>query len=296
MLFGLMGLSLNTTAQTGGLRFLTLGTGPSQLASGESFVAGAPGAMRLFANPALNALAYGSELDISHGYWIGEATNSAVAFTASGAGGRFGLGVRASGVGGIEARQTPGPAAGDLVVDYLALTAGYARTLAGIGVGVNAHYLFEQVADRRATGLALDAGLAAAVLDGRLRLGAALRNSGSMDADGAQASPVPSELRFGADADLFSFTVAGSGEIPLLVGISGDFISPNDASAYTAMGLRLSVADVIDLRGGWQSGDTVRPLSGGIDIRYGRWRFGYAVVPFESGFGTTHTLGAGIRF
>jgi len=56
------------------------------------------------------------------------------------------------------------------------------------------------------------------------------------------------------------------------------------------------VEDIISLRTGYKTRDTVRPWSLGLGLDIETISANYAIVPFETGFGTVHSLGLQYQF
>jgi hypothetical protein len=106
-----------------------------------------------------------------------------------------------------------------------------------------------------------------------------------------EASPLPSVWRSGVSADILQFSVNGSSEIPVVVTASGDVHMPLDGDAFVSTAVSATVSDVLAFHAGVRSGETRRPFGAGLSVFVQNIRFGYALVPFDSGFGLTHTIG-----
>ena len=292
LLFALLITPLAASAQAdGGLRFLSLGTDPLQLASAETMTASARGATTLFANPALMSFEERASVSVSNTFWIDGAYNRTAAWVAPTRLGSVGLGVLSSSIGDIEARQSSGPSDGTFSVTYLAFTGGFSTTLGPLALGVNASLLSEQLFDRSAGGYSLSAGAALRLSDDRIRIGTAIAHLGKMDPLAIEASPLPSVWRSGVSADILQFSVNGSSEIPVVVTASGDVHMPLDGDAFVSTAVSATVSDVLAFHAGVRNGETRRPFGAGLSVFVQNIRFGYALVPFDSGFGLTHTIG-----
>lgn len=275
----------------GGLRFLSLGTDPMQLASAETMTAAARGASTLFANPALMSLEHGPSVSVSNTFWIDGAFNRTAAWVAPTRFGSFGLGVLSSSISDIEARQGPGPSDGSISVNYLAFTGGFSTLIGPLALGVNASLLSEQLFDRSAGGYSLGAGAALRLADNRIRIGSTVAHLGKMEPLAIEASPLPSVWRTGISADVLQFSVNGSSEVPVVINASGDAHVPFDGDAFVSTSVTVTVSDVLAFHAGVRSGETRRPFGAGLSVLVQNIRFGYALVPFDSGFGLTHTIG-----
>lgn len=293
----ILGLPMTVVSQTdGGLRFLSIGTDPVQLASAETMAASATGATTLFANPALMAFEQSSSLGFSNTFWLDGAYNRTAAWVQPTRLGTFGFGVLSSTISDIEARQTPGPPDGTFNVTYLSFTGGYAKQMGLFSVGFNASWLSEQLFDFSATGYSVGGGIATQLLDDRIRLGSTVQHLGKMNPLITRSSPLPSIWRSGVRADIIQFSVNRSSEIPILISTAADVHVPLDENeaAYVSAAMNVTVSDVLTFYGGLRTGDTRRPFGTGMSIQWQRFRFAYALVPFDAGFGMTHTLGINI--
>ncbi len=281
-----------TLAQAdGGLRFLSIGTDPTQLASAETMTASTRGAATLFANPALMGFESASSVSLSNTFWLEGAYNRTAAWVAPTRLGTIGLGVLSSSISDIEARRQPGPSDGTFGVTYLAFTGGYAAQFGNLSIGMNASLLSEQLFDRSAAGYSLGAGTALRLADDRIRLGSAVSHLGNMDPLGIESSPLPRIWRTGIAADILQFSVKGSSEIPILISTATDFHVPFEDEAYVSAAVTVTVSDILSFHSGVRSGDTRRPFGAGMSLTWQGFRFGYAMVPFDAGFGFTHTVG-----
>jgi hypothetical protein len=286
----LVPMSLSAQAD-GGLRFLSLGTDPLQLASAETMTASTRGASTLFANPALMSFEDRASVSVSNTFWIDGAYNRTAAWVSPMRFGSVGLGVLSSSIGDIEARQGPGPSDGTFSVTYLAFTGGFSTQAGPLSLGVNASLLSEQLFDRSAGGYSLGAGAALRLADNRIRIGSAVAHLGKMDPLAIEASPLPSVWRTGVSADVLQFSVNGSSEVPVVINASGDAHVPFDGDAFVSTAVTVTVSDVLAFHAGVRSGETRRPFGAGLSVLMQNIRFGYALVPFDSGFGLTHTIG-----
>lgn len=290
LLMLLVPMSLSAQAD-GGLRFLSLGTDPLQLASAETMTASTRGASTLFANPALMSFEERASVSVSNTFWIDGAYNRTAAWVSPTRFGSVGLGVLSSSIGDIEARQGPGPSDGTFSVTYLAFTGGFSTQVGPLSLGVNASLLSEQLFDRSAGGYSLGAGAAVRLADDRIRIGSTVAHLGKMDPLAIEASPLPSVWRTGVSADVLQFSVNGSSEVPVVVNASGDAHVPFEGDAFVSTAVTVTVSDVLAFHAGVRSGETRRPFGAGLSLLVQNIRFGYALVPFDSGFGLTHTIG-----
>ncbi|MDZ7693248.1 MAG: hypothetical protein U5K69_19375 [Balneolaceae bacterium] len=101
----------------------------------------------------------------------------------------------------------------------------------------------------------------------------------------------------GITAELFIFTPPKNPDLPILVTFYGDYmrlLEERISSAtrdFANLGLSLDIAGLIEVRGGYKLGDTDRNLALGVGLNTESLSFNYALVPFETGFGTAHSIG-----
>ena len=82
----------------------------------------------------------------------------------------------------------------------------------------------------------------------------------------------------------------------------GDFVQPiesissNDedfipVTSYFNVGLELLVSQIVKINIGYRTQQNVRPMSYGIGFIAEKVSFDYAIIPFNTGFGTVHSIG-----
>jgi len=284
--------SPSVAAQTSdGMGFLLLGADAMQLASSETVAALGYGPSTLFSNPALLGFEERSTVALSNTFWLDDGFNRSASASLRGRKWVAAAGVLQSTVGGIEARQNPGPADGTFDVHYVAFTVGLGRSFGSLSVGAHASALYERVFDRSASGYRLGAGVAARYLDDRFRIGTVVTNIGEMQVLAIEATPLPGIWRSGVAVDLLQFSVNQARNVPLTLGVATDVHVPFNNPAYVSATTSLTASDVLVLRGGMRSGETTRRWTFGLELVQPRFRFSYALLPFDLGYGTSHSLG-----
>lgn len=296
-----------TQAQSGGLQLLSIGPDPVALSLSEAITARSSFGASIFTNPANLANSEYFVAGASHTFWLENAGNTYFSLVAPSRFGTFGIGILNSSIGSIEARQRPGQPSGNFDVNYYAFSGAFARSFGPISVGLTGMFLYEQLYDLWASGYAVSGGLTGEFLDGRLRAGTAILNYGEMDFLAETKSPLPYMIKSGVWMQLFQLSTIGSSEIPIIGALSIDFSKPlNDEGAsdgatvvfdpWFSTGIEVTVSDLISLRGGIRTGETRRRFSTGIGILQGGLSFDYAYVPFETGFGVTHSISVTYSF
>ena len=297
-----LGTSISIAQTNSGLQFLNIGPNAHSLSLSEAHTAVALGSASLFTNPANLMLNTQSNIGISYTLWIQETQNTQASALFLREKDAFSVGFLSSLIDGIEGRNTPGPSGSDLSVTYLALTGGYARQFGPLSVGVSGSYLYEQIVQQNASGFGFSAGATATLFSDRLRLGTALTNAGRMGELINERSELPTLWRIGFDADAIQLSAFSGQEIPVLVRFSADFVMPVDENLgensenllesgnYFAFGLDANLYDMITIRGGYRTGNTSRSWSLGAGIDVQPIKFQYAFIPFETGFGSVHSI------
>lgn len=293
-------------SQSGGFQLLGIGPDPVTLSLSEAITARSTAGAAIFMNPANTAQITSLSASASHTFWLETSGNTYFSVHTPSRYGVFSLGVLTSAINNIEARQVPGSPSGQFDVSYYAFAGSFARSFGPISVGITGMYLYEELYNLWATGYALSGGVTATLLDDRLRIGSSLLNNGEMEILVDERSPLPTMWRTGVWSRVLQLSTVGSSEIPLTASLSADYTVPlnedgssDGATAITdpwvSFGTEIIVSDLISLRGGVRTGETKRRFSAGLGIEQGRFRFDYAYVPFETGFGVTHSLGITYR-
>lgn len=296
---------------TAGMSFLLTGPAAWNMGASEAHTAALTGPSGIFLNPGLLALEYSSSASASYMIWPATDTQNHFAgalFKRSSD--AFGVGLLSSVIDDIPFRSGASPSPdGYFAVRYMALAASYARSLGPVSAGVSGMYLYEQYFRQDAAGLAFNAGLALSLLEERVRLGAAIRNIGSMSELSETATVLPAVLSLGTDVQLLQFsTSALDDEIPFLWSVSADYVQPladmrpsdhadtSPRTPWVNIGTELNIAQLIDLRAGYRSGDTQRRFSFGTGVHAGDFYVSYAYMPFKTGFGNAHAIGLQFYF
>jgi hypothetical protein len=153
----------------------------------------------------------------------------------------------------------------------------YARRMDPLRLGLQLKFIHQSISSENASGGAIDLGLIYD-LNPSLRLGAALRNLGGINALDLEETDLPLEFRLGA---------AFAGPRHLLITCEAQ--KARDADLTFHLGGEYPVGQHLRLRGGYQSAEN-RNISAGLGLEAGRWVVDYAYVPFRSGLGDAHRL------
>ena len=274
-------------AQDAGLSFLRIGTNAAAIAVGDAYVAYSRDAFSTYWNPAGLAAASSNSAALSHHIWVADIrTYSLTSRFRAGTNGALGLFVTGLSSGDLEARDGPGEADGFFSAQYLNLGAAYGRRLGPLRAGLTAKYLAERIYASEADGFALDFGLQLDLLRGGLQLGAAFQNVGKMDQLADVSTPLPRMLRVGAALFPFRILTENDGR-PLL----NTFLTGEVSHVFTAeetrfhLGVAAEVLDLVMVRAGYITNDTLRRFSFGGGLGYESLQVDYAFLPFQD-FGT----------
>ncbi|MDZ7659215.1 PorV/PorQ family protein [Fodinibius sp.] len=306
--FALFFLGIAAVAQDSGLDILTLGPGTQALGLNEAVTTELLGASSLYSNPANLAMENSSALNADYTLWIGDLTHTHAGINLRKNNRALAFGFLTSQTDEIPLRgNQPGPPDGSFNISTLSLSGGYAYQLGPLALGATVQYLREEYYIYNASGYAANLGVAGQLWDNRIRVGASLLNLGKMSELRNQSTKLPLTLRTGYSAKLFTFSPPGNEDLPISVALKNDVIFPLQESRqttqgnssqqiYTNVAVEISVAEIIALRTGYKTGDTVRPWSAGLGLDTEAISANYAIIPFETGFGTVHSLGLSYRF
>lgn len=301
-------LSTPVLAQGSGFEMLNISPTPNALSKAEAATTLADGSASIYSNPALLAYANKSSIDLGYSFWIADVDNifggvnflrdrSAVAFS-----------FYTSGSSEYQQFDNPGEPNGSFSIQYLSIAAAYAYNFKYFTIGATAQYLNEENFTYNANGYAFNVGLASQFFNDRLRLGTSLTNLGEMEKLNIESTQLPSTYRAGISADLIEFTAQRNGELPILISAYADFISPlqetsgKDFADYSAsenyvnLGLKFMIAEVLELSSGYKTQNNVRPISFGAGFSTDEITFNYALIPFNTGYGTVHSIGIQYKF
>ncbi len=311
-------ISFGIKAQnTQSLEFLTIGAGAQQLALGEATTAIPTDGLNMWVNPASLSGVEDKTLSANYVRWFTDSEISSFSVVLKENKHTLGLGILSNSIGSIETRTTPGPATTLANVDYLALGASYAYQLPYVSLGITASYISEQYVTDNAGGYALGFGLYSSLWNDKIRLGASLNHLGEMDVLLTQRSELPTQIRFGIDADMISFTVPGDWSFPVLLSATADYTQfvekvdrrldrldrgLNDLSLVQDsqsffLGLRAFAGELISLNSGFRFlTESNRSWSVGLGLHQQAFQFDFAYIPFDVGFNNAYAIGMKYRF
>lgn len=289
-------------AQSSGIKMLEVGPTASELSISEAAVATPNGSSSIYTNPALLVMQDRPSLSFGYTSWIADTNNlfGGINFVKDNRAVAFSF--YTSGISGFEQRNNPGESNGDFSIQYVSISGAYARDFKWFSAGIAAHYLNEEVFPFRANGYAVNFGLATSLSNDRIRIGTSFLNLGEMEKLDQVATELPSSFNFGVAVDVLEFVHGKSPDLPILATLMVDFIQPleslsnNDqdftpTETYFNLGINLLISDVVEVRAGYKTQDNARPTSFGLGFITDKVTFNYALIPFNTGFGTVHSIG-----
>ncbi|TYP95103.1 hypothetical protein LX73_0398 [Fodinibius salinus] len=303
----MLGISCCSFAQSNGLELLTIGPGTKALALNETVTASLLGGSDIYANPANLALEPSSNLNADYSSWIAglSIAHAAVNFKKGPRALAFGfLGAQTDNIA-LRGNQA-GPANGTFSISFLSLSGAYAHQVGPITLGATLQYLWEEYYIYSASGYSASFGAATKLWNDRIHLGTSFLNLGQMNELRSEASTLPTRFKAGINIEVITFT-APQNNFPITMQLLNDWVIPTNqiqnttqsttrATPYTTMAVQLEVAETITLQSGYNAGDTVRRWSAGAEFTIGSVRANYSLSPFETGFGTAHSLGINYQF
>lgn len=243
-------------------------------------------------NPAFLASTSDSWIDASYTAWISNTSFQYAGVSWVGRRASFGLTVQRSAVGELQARTQPGPSTGTFSAENLMLTAGIARNLGPIAFGVSISALRQEIFQYRANGVSFSAGAWAPVLDERLEFGVSIEHMGELDALDQTSTELPYRLRLSNKSHVVSLTINQDRVIDVrsYIDVTQQLIDP-DASTVLHTGMEVDFNRQGGFRVGKEWKESQQSFSAGLFVALDRVSLDYAFSPFNSGFGTAHSIG-----
>lgn len=306
--FVLLFICGSSFAQQSGLDMLTIGPNAQALGLNQAVTAELLGAASLYTNPANLAFEQNSSLNGTYTLWIGDLDHSNAGVNLRKGSRALAFGFLGSQVNGIPLRgNQPGPPDGTFNMSSVSISGGYAYRFGPLALGSTIQFLHEEFHVYNASGYAASFGAGARIMEGKVQLGASLLNLGEMSELRNEASSLPTTFSIGFDAKLLTFLPPKNDDLPVTVNLKNDWVFPIKSirgttqsepadDIYTNIALEFDVATIITLRTGYRTGDTVRHWSAGAGITVANITVNYALIPFETGFGTAHSIGVQYQF
>jgi len=243
-------------------------------------------------NPALLASTSEAWIEASYTAWISNTSFQYAGVSWVGRRASFGLTVQRSAVGELQARTQPGPPTGTFSAENLMVTAGIARNLGPIALGASVSALRQEIFQYRANGVSFSAGAWAPVLDDRLEFGVSIEHMGELDALDQSSTELPYRLRLSNKSHLLSLTINQNRAIDVRSYIDAtQQLKDPDASTVFHTGIEVDFNEQGGFRVGKEWKESEQSFSAGLFVVLDRVSLDYAFSPFNSGFGTAHSIG-----
>jgi hypothetical protein len=264
-------------AKTGMVEMLNL-TGARQVAMGETTALFDSDPYNLEFNPAAIGDLPKGRIGFSHNSFIqNRSTNTlAIIFPAKGA--EFGVHLRLSSIGDIEARGNS-PTSDPLYLfnayNFSLKLFSSLRISPRLRAGISAGWLMEKIDSYRASSGAIGLGAVYSLRDD-LNLHGSAVNLGPKFGYGHEDQELPSIYRLGASYHRKQLT------------ISADYLNIKSGESRFHFGSEYLIREVLFLRAGYQTGYDSRGFSAGAGFVYRDFRIDYAFVPYKSNLGNSH--------
>ncbi|HAL57765.1 MAG TPA: hypothetical protein DCP63_15165 [Bacteroidetes bacterium] len=240
-------------------------------------------------NPASLASEGSVGLLLSHTQWIQDIRTEFVRTRLPFSFGTIGAAISNTNIGGIELRETPGPAIGTFAARAARFQIGFARNFSeDVTVGAGVSYLYEKLYLDEATGFGFDVGGLYRTPVSGLSVALAITNIGSLSELRVESSDLPAQLRaggtYGFARSEFAFSICAA------------LLHETKRNAtHLQVGVETTYDGLLSFRVGYQSGYESRGFSSGIGLRYSLVDINYAYVPFSLGLGDAHLFTVGFE-
>ncbi|MBI5622434.1 MAG: PorV/PorQ family protein [Elusimicrobia bacterium] len=248
----------------------------------------------LYWNPGGLSFITRPEIGFTHTELYGEARLETLGYAHPTGFGTFGLSVNYLGQGDIERRDRSGVRSGDYSASDRLFIAGYGVRAGRFGLGFNAKFIQQQIAETTASGFAADLG-ASYKHDSRVRLGVALLNVGPEMRWQSGDSQLPLTLNAGAAVSVIPRFMLSADvrhrffDKKFGLGLGGE------AEVYHGFLLR---ASYLAANGSMAAGSSVPALArfnAGFGLRLREYAVDYSFAP-AGNIGNTQRLSLGYRF
>lgn len=278
-------------AGNSGLSFLKFGFGARNSAMGDIGNVVSEDLSALHYNPSKLSLKSGNEVMVSHNSWIQDISSQMFGIKTSLYGIPIAFGFNITNISDIEIRTKPGEPQAKFSANYFYGSISSAYSFSNeLSVGATIKYLYEGILNDEATGLGFDFGINYLTPFENLSFSAVVRNVGSMNELRNEATKLPSEFRVGPQYKIelsdykFAFVIAGEYQ---------KFI---DADSHFNFGLEVVYDKLFALRTGYQTNYEIRKFTTGFGLIWGNLRFDYALIPFNSGIGSSNIFSLAFNF
>ena len=276
----------NAQDNTHGFAFLRIGVGGRASGMGEAYTAVGKGAQATFWNPALIKSTTNNSVMISHTEWLEDISSNFLAYSYGKKRVAFGLSLYSNTVSNIEKRSRPTVTPeGVFSANDFFLGVSFSYLLKdNLSIGTTVKYIYQKIYIEDASGYAADLGAACDMLDKKLRIGAVIKNIGSVNILKEEETSLPSLIRIGAAYKINDL----SEDIKIIT--AADFEKVFDGDSYAYFGSEIDYRKKLFLRIGLQSGYDARGFTYGLGVLIKKYQFDYGFQPFSYNLGNTHRI------
>jgi len=276
-----------------GMAFLKIGVDSRAAAMGEAYTSIAHDAAATYWNPAGLANASSHSVVLMHNSWLQDINHEFGAVQLFHGKHNIALAVDMIRVSDIQLRdevasETPDGETGATNV-FLGVT--YATTITeDWKIGAQIKYLYEKYYLESANGWAIDLGLLKSNILPNLNLGLTIQNVGKMSPLRSEATNLPLIFRSGISYHLPWEILKHR----LL--LAADYVFVLDDVSHLNLGTDIGILDNINIRIGYVLGRESYNITTGFSLRYNKYNFAYAFVPYQYNLGNTHRFSLIIDF
>lgn len=304
-------IELHGQVFTAGLDLLQISKDARSVSMGDAGTALDNGASAIHQNPANLLFNSSEELQASYHSWVLGSSYQHIGAVLKPTKGVIGLSVYGNSISDIEIRNRPGQAIGTFSVDYLVLSAAYAREFLGINLGISGSFLNEQYLENNARGYAFGFGASKDLFsDERLIVGLAANHIGEMQRLNILRTQLPTNIRAGIKSRVLKLDLTSDqgSSFPIRVDMLVDWVYEPDQSealsqnaiqnenGYFNAGMEVTIGKIIRLRSGYKGWDGARKWAYGIGIRSNDVDVDIAQIPFQEGLGNALSATLKYRF
>lgn len=278
---------LAVQAQGSGLAFLKLGTHAAALGAGSAQTASTADAFSTYWNPAGLAQAPGNSAGLTYNAWVGDIQiYSLAARLGTGPQAGWGVSVTAVSSGELEARLGPGDPDGVFNAQFISAGLSYGRAFGALRLGATAKFLSERIFTVSSNGYAFDAGAQVSLREGFLQAGVVLQHLGDMNELQLESTALPRTLRAGVSVRPLRIANQDD-DSPLLKTVLNldvsRFLVTDETQVH--IGATGEILETINIRAGLLTNDGLQRFTFGLGFLFDEFRFDYAYLPFQDGFG-----------
>lgn len=275
-----------------GLSFLKIGSNATSIGTADIGLLNS-NISSVFYNPASVNFQLNSGISFTHQMWIQDLTSEVLNANFSMFGLPVTVGVNSTKVSGFEVRTNPSPnpdATFNVNYFYGSISSGF-NIYDNIDFGFTIKYLYESLLSDDASGTGYDLGLIYSNMIENLKLGASLRNLGSMNKLRNEQTKLPTDFIVNA-----TYKVELPETFLSILPIFGvqKYIDGNDIHMH--FGTEATYDKQFSLRLGYITGYESKGFTAGAGVLWNSFNFDYAFTPFSFGIGSANTFTLGYIF